>query len=273
MNSTLRITVFLLIAFIIIPFPILANNYENLIVGVWELERYDNIQPADTPPAGLTNINYIFYKNGQLKYFNPGEQDNIKYGRGNTPYEEYIPYKIKGNSFWGWLGLVNDLDGERKIQFMNKDQFTIEYTDKSIATFKRLSTNTSKYPKQKLEMRPFTISGHTYNESFVEKVRKEANAPTTGSPFTKTIIGKWEHINKEEGIKVTIEFKPDKTFKQIVESINYSSVSPQIINSNYTLNGIFLIPSNHRIPTEIQITKKEMKLTTDGVQFITFQKI
>ncbi|MFA8344392.1 MAG: hypothetical protein ACEPO8_15565, partial [Rhodothermaceae bacterium] len=120
-----------------------AQNFNKLIIGTWELERYDNISPKDAPPGGLRNLTYIFYDNNKFKFFLPGYEDNFQYGRDNTPYKEYIPYKIKGNSFWGWLGLVNDLHGKRTINFLNKNQFTIEYSDSSIATFRRLSKSIS----------------------------------------------------------------------------------------------------------------------------------
>jgi len=69
--------------FILFPILSYSENINTLIVGAWELERYDNILPADEPPAGMINLTYLFYNNGKSKHFAPGNEDKIVYGRNN----------------------------------------------------------------------------------------------------------------------------------------------------------------------------------------------
>ena len=263
------------LSFMLLTPSAVAQSPDKSIVGAWELVRYDNIKPRDTPPAGLTNTIYLFYANGKSKYFAPGQEDRIVYGRGNTPYKEYIPYRIENDTFWGWFGLTNDLEGPKSITFIGADEFEITFKDKSVALFRRLGDDPEHYPITSLVQVPFTIRGINYNKAFLQEVRAGLKDPDAGPQMKPQIIGKWIHSSKEKNIEVVMEFKENneliRTAKRIENSIGYE---PEVLKGTYRVHGDLLIfPTNPLAPVKIAIEGNTLTFTEDGVRYFTLTKV
>lgn len=252
-----------------------SEDIKKLIVGAWELERYDNINPADEPPAGLVNLTYLFFSDGKSKHFVPGNEDKIVYGRNNnTPYKEFIPFKIEEKKFWGWLGLTNDLYSPRTIRFPTNDEFEINFHDGSIACFKRISDSPNKYPKNKIRSVIYTIRGINYNKTFIQETRDILRIPNLNSKFSSKILGKWLLIDKAENIKMVLEFTENFDFIRTIELLeNTLDFEPEIIKGTYRLHGNLLIASTFSgAPSVINIQDGKLTYTMDGIQYITLSK-
>lgn len=252
-----------------------SKDFNELIVGAWELERYDNIKPVNQPPAGLINITYLFFDEGKSKHFVPGKEDKITYGRNNTPYKEYIPFKIEGNKFTGWLGLTNDLHTPKTINFLSNDEFEIIFSDESIALFKRTSNKPNNYPKNDIISVPYTMRGVNYNKKFIQETREALKLTNSKSKFDSKIIGRWLLIDKVENIKMILEFAENQEFIRTIELIESSlDFPPEIVKGTYKLYGDILTASTFRgAPARIDIQDDKLTYTMDGIQHITLTKL
>lgn len=201
------------------------------LLGVWELARYDNIPGHSLPPGGMVNLTYRFLPEGKSVHFIPGREGQ-PYGRGNTPFDKYVPYALEGEKFTGWLGLTNDLTGPKKLVFKMATTIQVIFSDGSIATLRRIEDDPSATKLPELRCVPFTIRGSSYDPKRIAEIERRLSGPDDDA--RGKLKGKW-YVPGDggRGKPTSLEFLEDGTF----ERTDWHGPEPSKSRGIYELHG------------------------------------
>jgi hypothetical protein len=216
------------------------------LVGVWELSRFDNLRPIDSPgPGEMANILYVFHNDHELAYFLPGEPEKIRDSRGNLPFKDRAPYELAGDDFHGFLGLTNDLSGAAHVYFPAEGEFEIRYPDGSIAVLKRISANPAVYATPALHCVPQTIRGHDYDPVRVAQVREAMRTGSRDPATEQRLQGRWRSAPKGEmGVVAWLEFGPAGSLQTARTRARMYDNGPELQTSTYTVRASHLVLEN-----------------------------
>lgn len=138
---------FVLCLFLTIPSESVPS--EPSVVGTWELERVDGVQPADLPPWGYPRVVVDFSPNGRLEARWPGEASEPKASQ----------YEVGEDWLVGWMGLSNDFETPRRLAFPATGWMELTFPEGFVATF-RATDGTA---KRAGDCAFFTVMGHDYD--------------------------------------------------------------------------------------------------------------
>jgi hypothetical protein len=222
-----------------------SSAADDRLVGVWELQRFDNLAPMDSPgPGEMPNILFKFFNDHELVYFLPGQPEKLVDTRGNLPFKGRIPYALSGNRFQGFLGLTNDLSGSAEVEFHGADEVDIRYPDGSIAVLGRLSAEPSRHDTPALRCVPQTIRGKGYDAAAVRTMRDELRGQGRNTDLESRLVGRWRGIPDDPAQDVVwLEFGKDGGLRTAASSPASTHRQPRGNEGTFVAKGSYLLTS------------------------------
>lgn len=147
------------------------------LLGTWELERIDGVEPADAPPSGYQNLVVRFSADGRMRFWYPGDESGASEG----------PYAVADGQLHGWMGLSNDLDTPRRVETPAEGWLEISFPDGFVATFRKADADRDLTPHCVF----FTVVGRDYDAEQVRRF-KEAMFRFRPQPVPPELLGAWQ---------------------------------------------------------------------------------
>ena len=179
------------------------------LVGVWELERFDNLLPADAPdPENQANLRFAFRTDGTFVAWRPGQE------------AEQRQWELSGSVLQAWLGLTNDRAGNASVTWPHARRMEVTYPDQSAASLRLISQDSGVPPSMDFHCIPITVRGITYNPDAVQRAKRlldeSARHPSVPSP----LVGSWRYVRSSHMVTsiVVLTFGAEGTIQRCVSS-------------------------------------------------------